>query len=673
MGTTWAALHLGCDDGPEIRDLAVRAFKAIGWEHVESPASEQPTRHVAVSIQADPPVATVVISGNDEIDDGTLKELAVAMTRVTEAPAVVTEINDGDAFNVVLFRQGRQMDALGDAVAHTENDLRTLPADARALAWSEAFGRDLGPAPGGGSEQLAEEEFGAVLSWIGLDPGKAPLSYDETVAMSCGEAGTLLLTFAPSDPPESIGQASNKPTLSVYHDDDDCPHHRVYPAHWTLAAHEASGLKWLIESRGAGFDGARVEFQVDDADGGAIRLTHISMHAFPFFNGQIVSATPVAVHEEALSVVLEDGVISYDAIPFSMPHLDHEAAKRLVIVLRLECVPEDGARARIRPRFHSVGPHPSPLDLPPVRLLGGNASWRPAGISGRGSDGPYEERLLLELNTPSVLSVFAIMDGDSEGLRRSAQAAAESWLAGLSDLPGSTASVLTKKHMTASGNITKKKADFLTSELTSERAWPRWFSAKTDLQTLRIDIRPDSAFQPYSGFVMKSALRDDAMTEEVGPEPDPALHIAFWAIDHPEAWSTLGWERSAWLERVGGWIEANKVLQAHQLCSAWIPDFDDYEDFAQTIYEDLSGVDWFRKGLKGSMMTRRWCSKTLRSASPRMWLCDGLVASLPNQAHSLEPIADISRVGDLWRISLKQAASIAALERSISTILPRAH
>ncbi len=675
MGVTLAALHLKCDGRFDLLDQVVGAFRHVGWVPAEAGADEALLRQVAVSSTADGAFATIVISGQDRLDDGTLKELAVAFSRANGMPAVVTEINDSDAFDVLLFHSGQQIDALGCAATEPANGLRQLSADMRAKVWSQVFDRMLGTAPNITGVAYAEEAVELILSWIGLDPETGLFPYDEAVARIGGSHDTFLLSFVPV--PRSVvsgGQrhGDSPPILTVFHDDDDCPHHRVYPAHWPLAAEKASGLKWLIVSSGAGFDGARIQVRVDDLSGGTIRLTGLTMQAFPFFNGQIMSPTPVATYEAALSLTLEEGVWTHDAPSFEMPDLDPEAAKRLIIILRLECIAEKGARARLRPEFLPLVPDAEPLDLPPVRIVCGHIDWRPGGSISCPNSEMYTERLLLELNTPSVLSLLTIMDGDTEELRSSARQAAESWLGSLSPSLDCTAAVLTNKHMTASGSVTKKRMELPLRDLTGDRAWKRWFSGKTDLQTLRIELRPEGSFQPFAGFVMQAALRDVSLTSELSAAWDAALHVAFWAVDHPEAWTTLGTDRANWLERFEGWIEDSDILQAHRIGAAWMPGFDTYDDFEQTIYEDLSGVDWFRRNLKGKLMTKSWCNETLRFVAPRTWLCDSLVDRLSVSPSALDGVAAISRIGRVTRFSLYENGSIEELERALSPVLPAA-
>jgi hypothetical protein len=434
----------------------------------------------------------------------------------------------------------------------------------------------------------------------------------------------------------------------------------------------ASGLTWLIRSSGAGFEGARVAFRVDDASGGTIRTSRLSMHAYPFFNGQVTSGTPVATHEATISGTLEEGVRSLDAPSFVMPDLDPEAGKHLVIIVRLECVPEAGAAVRLRPTFQPLEGKAEPLELPPVRIVGGRADWRPIGSDAAHLGEAYREGLLLELNTPSVLSVVTILDGDDEDIRASVRAAAEAWCGSMAGASDCSAAVQTKKHMTASGSVTKKHMEFSLPDLLADPAWKRMFAGKADLQTLRVDVRPRGAFRPCAGFVMQAGLREFSLSGAPQPVADPALHVAFWTNDHPEAWAALGTTRQAWLERLEGWVERCDLLQAYRVGTAGIPMFDSYEQFGETAFETLSGIDWFRRGLQGKLMSRSWCGETLRFVAPRTWLGRSLAERLDASLPDVESSAEVVPLPGMVRVVLRGDTPIADLERAMSPILPAA-
>ena len=673
MGTTRAALHLACTEGARLHERVVDAGRRLGWSLAGDGGTAGPVRWVAVHHAQGEPCASVVMAGNDRIDDGTLKELALALSQETGMPAIATGIDDSDVFDMILYADGRQIDALGAAAAEPDSSLRRVAPAEREAVWSDIFRRPIGQVSAPPASPFADDALDVLLSHIGVDPAIAHLSFDELAERSKLHGDTRLIAFVQAKPSASAEHGTERgapPILAPYHDDDDCRAHRVYPAVWPLPPNAPAGLRWLIRSSGTGFDGARITFSVDDVTGGTIRCAKVSIQAYPFFNGQVTSGTPVATYEATDPGTLAEGIWSHEAQSFAMPDLDPEAGKQLLIILRLECVAEAGAAARLRPAFQPLGG--DALDLPPVRIVGSHTDWRPIGCDAALAGNTYREGLLRELNTPSVLSLVAMLNGDTEDIRASVRQATEGWLGSLAHASACSASVLTKKHMTASGSITKKRMEFPLPDLVGDPAWKRWFSCKADLQTLRVEVTPQGAFRPCAGLLMQAPLREFSLAGDMAPVEDPALHVVFWTIDHPEAWDAIGTERQAWIDRLEDWIEQRDVLQAYRTGTAAIPLFDDYENFEQTIYEELSGVDWSRRSLKGTLMARSWCGETVRFVAPRMWLGHALMERLSVNASDLGASAEVSPLPGMARIALREGTPIETLERAMSPILPSA-
>jgi hypothetical protein len=171
---------------------------------------------------------------------------------------------------------------------------------------------------------------------------------------------------------------------------------------------------------------------------------------------------------------------------------------------------------------------------------------------------------------------------------------------------------------------------------------------------------------------MQAGLREFSLSGAPQPVADPALHVAFWTNDHPEAWAAIGTTREAWLEQLEAWVERCDLLQAYRASIAGIPMFDSYEQYGETAYETMSGVDWFRRGLQGKLMARSWCSETLRFVAPRMWLGRTLAERLDATLPDVESSAEVVPLPGMVRVVLRAGTPIAALERAMSPILPGA-
>ncbi|MEL6206932.1 MAG: hypothetical protein AAFR47_16690, partial [Pseudomonadota bacterium] len=254
--------------------------------------------------------------------------------------------------------------------------------------------------------------------------------------------------------------------------------------------------------------------------------------------------------------------------------------------------------------------------------------------------------------------------------RAEMQAMAERFVEALLGCADGSLTLRTLKHMTPSGSIAKKQIDMAPGALPTDKLWRRAFLAKSDMQTVAITLRPPGAALPMAGCSLQMALRPDP--EEPGAEDaDPAPHLSFWMIDHPDAHAALGLTHTGFAAHFADWLAHAKPLQAYLARAAWIPEFDLYTDYAHTPFEELTGVDWFRTGLNGTMMRRTWCAARLRFLSPMMWVSDEVVGDRVDLT-ALSAVADIERMGGLNRIVLKPQARMEDLEAILAPILPGA-
>ena len=103
---------------------------------------------------------------------------------------------------------------------------------------------------------------------------------------------------------------------------------------------------------------------------------------------------------------------------------------------------------------------------------------------------------------------------------------------------------------------------------------------------------------------------------------------------------------------------------------AWIPEFDTYEDYHQTLYENISSVDWFRSGQQGSLTGQLSLRRRLRFVSSRIWLGDDLASAVDRAA--LAEVADVAPVRKGYEVALKPGMEVRALEQVLRPILPMA-
>jgi hypothetical protein len=130
---------------------------------------------------------------------------------------------------------------------------------------------------------------------------------------------------------------------------------------------------------------------------------------------------------------------------------------------------------------------------------------------------------------------------------------------------------------------------------------------------------------------------------------------------HEQVCRRIGSSAEAAAEVFEGWIGTVESLQAWIARAAWIPEFNTYEEFAQTVYESAVAPDWHRVDRPPRMP---W----LRFVAARLWLDESFVEALdPRQ---LEAVAELSRHGRT-ALSLRPGRSLAELEAALAAILPR--
>ena len=266
---------------------------------------------------------------------------------------------------------------------------------------------------------------------------------------------------------------------------------------------------------------------------------------------------------------------------------------------------------------------------------------------------------MLRLNTPSVWSGVAVLPADGGAARERARSLAEGWLARLSPEAGTMAVVHTQKHMSPSFNISKTTRTLPLAELTRDKLWPRLFDEETDYQTITIGLARPDAPHAHAGVTIQASLR--GFGRILGSS---TLSCAIWLIDHEQVRRQIGSSAEAAAEVFEEWIGTVEPLQAWIARAAWIPEFNTYDEFMQTVYESAVAPDWHRADRPPRMP---W----LRFVAARLWLDESFVEALdPRQ---LEAVAEISRHGRVTALSLRPGRSLAELEAALAPILPRFH
>lgn len=678
MGTTATSLHvLSAAVLPPSRlpDDIEKAYRKLGYARPKKGGGGAAKR-VILAPDASGDWLSIYDSENDRIDTGELKQVAVELTKKLGTVALLTSVYDSDSFEFVMFHMGKQVDAaVSDPESH-EGGLKMLKGARRARAWYSMFiARDLRRAVMAGRQRqllekwqerlkvppstttpFAEDELGAWCALAGLSPENA-VRVTAELAAGGDRAGiaTLVLERTAPKPASASSPAPAGSALAYYRSDDDCPYLRFFPAPWPCSPDLPDRKQWAVVCSG-GISGLRLRLSAEGL--APVVVERVWVRALPFYNGQVTSTTAIAEHEWTAPDpgAAAPAEIAIESPGFVVPEADPQSRRQVILILIVHTMLPEPGEATLTPLVETIsGLRPSP-SLPPLRLRALRPEWVPL-VSRSDTPDKSRDRAVLRLNTPSVWCGAAVLPGSGGAPRERARALAEGWLARLAPEAGTLAVVHTRKHMSASFNITKTTRTLPQAELTHDKLWPRLFDEATDYQTVTIGLaRPDSP-HPHAGVTIQSSLHGFGAV--LGGD---TLTCAIWLIDHAEIHRRLGNSPDAAAEVFQDWIGTVEPVQAWIAGAAWIPEFTTYEDFAQTAYESAVAPDWHRADRPAPMP---W----LRFVAARLWLDEAFMQALdPAQ---LETVAELSRRGPVTALSLRPGRSLAELEAALAPILPR--
>ena len=89
----------------------IRAYGKIGYERVKK-APPEGSKHVILRAGAGQSYVSVYDSDNAKLDNGELKDLALAASKALKTVAVFTSLYDSDTYEFIVFASGRQVDLL---------------------------------------------------------------------------------------------------------------------------------------------------------------------------------------------------------------------------------------------------------------------------------------------------------------------------------------------------------------------------------------------------------------------------------------------------------------------------------------------------------------------------------------------------------------------------------
>src|SRR5579859_5752549 len=190
MGTTCASFHALWRGSVDDAAKAIsRAYTKLGYERVKKLPAEG-GKQVILLARPSERYVSVFDSTNADLDSGELKDAALAASKLLKTGAVVTSLYDSDAYEFVVFNNGRQVTSQEGYAG----PLKRLRGRARGIQWSNIFGRGLTSEvieqASRSPSAFAEHALVALSGLIGL-PGDRPQRYYGDFAAN-GEAVTTL-------------------------------------------------------------------------------------------------------------------------------------------------------------------------------------------------------------------------------------------------------------------------------------------------------------------------------------------------------------------------------------------------------------------------------------------------------------------------------------------------
>ena len=102
----------------------------------------------------------------------------------------------------------------------------------------------------------------------------------------------------------------------------------------------------------------------------------------------------------------------------------------------------------------------------------------------------------------------------------------------------------------------------------------------------------------------------------------------------------------------------------------WLPEFDLYERYNETLYEAASDIDWFRSGLQRHAHEPGLSARRLRFSRPGSGSARELAGAI--DASKLNSLLRSSKSASTLRIVLRANASLGDQEAALQPILPKA-
>jgi hypothetical protein len=410
MGTTCASVHIfwrGRSD--DAAKAIARAYTKLGYERIKKPATEA-NKHVILLARPGERYVSFFDSSNADLDNGELKDAALAASRLLKTPAIFTSLYDSDSYEFVVFNNGRQVDLLMTDADTYDGPLKRLSDRSRVTQWSKIFTRlitadQIGQALAQ-ETAFADDTIAKLCALVGLASDRPQMHYRDLEGDRDSIAAELYFTKKAATVPAANGQIS----LRNYFDRDNSRKLLVYPASWPMPLDHEELLTWLILTEGAGFRGGRATVNVAGPDG--LMLSKGFMNGAKFHNGQIVGGyeLPKNVTPDAAKAYLESKrFLLTPAEPTSrefrlysaeypnlwVPPITPDRTTQIIIVLQLYLTALNAGEWTINVTLQPHCDSRFAYELPAARVTGVPQTWLPV-VSGLNPKTAYDTGDLAE-------------------------------------------------------------------------------------------------------------------------------------------------------------------------------------------------------------------------------------------------------------------------------------
>ncbi len=727
MGNTCASVHIAWRGNVDNATKAItRSYRKLGYERLKK-APPEGSKHVILRAGTGRSFVSVYDSDNAKLDNGELKDLALAASKALKTVAVFTSLYDSDTYEFIVFASGRQVDLLMTDAESYAGPLQRLSDKSRAAKWSALFGRTLT------ADEIARTATGPTVfsdgiiaglsKLIGLSDGQSQINYQDFLE---GEEITAQLYFTKR--PTAVSDIpAGEIRLANAFDPDDTRMLLVYPASWPIPVGKQTNVRWMILSQGAGFNGGTATIRLSGQ--AAPALSKGAMKGFKFHNGQIVGDLETRPTDKdhvkdyygfeikpIPSASSGSQLYSAEFPNLSIPPMTSGRTTQILILLVFyDLQSQTAGEWEINVSLQPGAPGEYRYDLPPMRIAAVEQGWLPV-VSGLNPKTIYdksnfsadlrnEQNYLREVKDkqsriledrqlihPAIASSVAILEDHGQATLDACKTWLEAWLRPLVEQRKGEIRIYTEKKLPAGAfKPSKTKKNLLINGLLQDKTWGNFFSYANNYQSVLIGVFPKDSEVAVAGiglqtgnerhyFPGNSYVRQMAKTLSVmrgRPFPEETygstLHAFKWVTNHADCYEFLNTSVSDMGQQIDRFAAENAPLQAWNGQSTWVPLFDQAAHAKFTVYENVSALSWFRGVVHGGylhrgIMSAQWCSNVLRMVTPHMWLCRNLIDQVNRAA--LEQVAQVTESNGAYKIALRSGYALDELELALLAILP---